>query len=83
MEEVRLQGECVFFGERNEQHRGSVWKANHGLRCHLCLTPGNVNLKDSMPFAYGDLMQRDIQNKRQVLLSYVDPLYLSNEKGGY
>lgn len=39
-------------------------------------------LKDVVSFAYGDLMWRDVMNRRELLLRDVDRSYLSREKKG-
>lgn len=80
MEDVRRPRECVFFGHGNVQHAGGGWEINHWLWYHLYLIPKDVDLKDAVTSAYGDSMQRNVQNKREIFLCDLDPYYLSNEK---
>lgn len=52
------------------------------MRYHLCTIPDDVDLKNAVASAYGDLMHHDDQNKSGVLLENVDPFHLSDEKNG-
>lgn len=46
----------------------------------MYLIPEDVYLKDSFTFAYGDLVQREVQNKCEILLGDVHSMYLSDKK---
>lgn len=75
-----MSRECVFFGHGNKQNGVGGWKENHGMRYHLYLFSEDVELKFAVAFAYGDSMQRGVQNKREDLLGDMDFLYLPDEK---
>lgn len=47
-----------------------------GLTYHLYLIPEEVDLKDAVGLVYGDLMQPEGRNKRDVLLGDMDRLYV-------
>lgn len=64
------------------QHAGARWKGNQGLMTHLYLILEDVGLSVVDVFAYRDLMQLDVQNKREVVLVDVDLLYLFDQKEG-
>lgn len=79
MEEVELLRECAFLGHGNMQHVSGGLKENHGLQYHVYLILVNVDLKDAASFAYFELMYRDVQNQREVLLGDAYPFYMSDE----
>lgn len=39
-----------------------------------------MDSKDTAAFVYGDSLQRDVQNKREVLIGDIHSSYLSDEK---
>lgn len=47
-----------------------------------CLNPEELELKVGVAFAYGDLMQCDVQNKPKLVLGDVGSLTISDEKNG-
>lgn len=73
-EEVKLLRECVLFGHGKVHHEGSERKMNHGLQYHLYVIPEDVDLRDAVALAYGDLMYRNVQNKCKVPQNDVDTL---------
>lgn len=79
-EEEKLPRGWAFFGHWNVQHAGGRWRRNHGLSYLLYLIPVNVDLIDEAAFEYEDSTEHEVRNKREVLLSGVDPLYMSAEK---
>lgn len=62
------------------QHADGVWEGSYGLGNHSYLIPGEVDLKDAVSFAYGASMQRNVLNKREVLLDEVNLVYFSHKK---
>lgn len=64
------------------QHSAGVWNGSHGLIIHLYLISEGAALKDAVVVAYKNSMQRVVQNKHEVLLGDVDPLYMFAEKEG-
>lgn len=37
------------------------------------------SLQTAIPYVYGDSMQRDVQDKDEVVLHHMDPLYISDK----
>lgn len=53
---------------------------NPAQRYHLYLIPEDVDLKDVVAFAYGDLIQPEVPNSQVFPIGDVDSLYMSDEK---
>lgn len=69
------------FGHKIDQYAGGGWKRNHWLRHHVYPTPRDVKVKDAVAFVFDDLMQHDVQNKREGFPGYLHPLFMSDERG--
>lgn len=76
MNEVKLPREWIFFVQGTVQHGRGGWKRNHGLGYDLYLIREDVSLKGADEFVDGDSMQGNVQNKREVLLSDMGPVYM-------
>lgn len=81
IEGVKMPRECVFYKHRTMQHANSGPKENQSLMYHLYLNPENVDLKDAVAFAYGELMQCEMRNKCNVFLGDANPLYMFDKNG--
>lgn len=65
LEEMTLRKDHVFFGHGNVQSEGGVGrKGNDGQWYHMYLITENLDFKDVVGLANGDLMQRNGLNKR-------------------
>lgn len=51
-----------------------------GFRYHLYFIPGNMDLKNVVEYAYGESMKGNMQDKGELLLVCVDPVYTSDRK---
>lgn len=80
MEEEKLWRECIFFRKGNMQHTRGGWMESHSLRYNLYMVPKELDLEDTISFAYGDLMQHEQQKDREIFPGDVCPLYLFDKK---
>lgn len=62
------------------QHADGERKGNYSLQFHFYPISEDVDPEDAVLFAYGDYMQCEGPNKREIILGDVDLFYLSDEK---
>lgn len=79
---IQLPKECAFFGHKNVRHADGGWNEIHDLQYQLYLIRRDVYLQYTVPFAYPDLTQRVVQNKRETFLVHVDLSCAFGEKEG-
>lgn len=56
------------------------WKGNHRFRYLLYKITKDIDRKNTAALEYGNSIQREVQNERELLSSDVHHLYISNEK---
>lgn len=64
------------------QHGGYGWQPNQKLQYHQYAGPEGSDTEDTSMVAYGDSMQGETWNRREILLWALDLLSVSDEEEG-